>query len=65
VAWRTAAVAGPAGGVHRARLLDMTHTRRDLDVAGLRIAVAGVDDPHLSRDPLRKPSQEHRARPRT
>jgi predicted MPP superfamily phosphohydrolase len=30
--------------------LDMTHTRRDLDVAGLRIAVAGVDDPHLSRD---------------
>ena len=30
--------------------LDMTHTRRDLDVAGLRIAAAGVDDPHLSRD---------------
>src|SRR6195256_718279 len=30
--------------------LGMTHTRRDLEVAGLRIAVAGVDDPHLSRD---------------
>ena len=30
--------------------LDMTHTRRELEVAGLRIAVAGVDDPHLSRD---------------
>jgi predicted MPP superfamily phosphohydrolase len=30
--------------------LDMTHNRRDLEVAGLRIAVAGVDDPHLSRD---------------
>ncbi|MEO3758477.1 metallophosphoesterase [Mycobacterium sp. B14F4] len=30
--------------------LDMTHTRRELDVAGLRIAAAGVDDPHLSRD---------------
>jgi uncharacterized protein len=30
--------------------LDMTHTRRDLEVGGLRIAVAGVDDPHLSRD---------------
>src|SRR5258705_2848933 len=30
--------------------LDMTHTRRDLEVAGLRIAVAGVDDPHLARD---------------
>ena len=30
--------------------LDMTHTRRDLEVAGLRIAAAGVDDPHLSRD---------------
>ncbi len=30
--------------------LDMTHTRRDFEVAGLRIAAAGVDDPHLSRD---------------
>jgi predicted MPP superfamily phosphohydrolase len=30
--------------------LDVTHTRRELEVAGLRIAVAGVDDPHLSRD---------------
>lgn len=30
--------------------LDMTHTRRELDVAGLRLAVAGVDDPHLKRD---------------
>jgi predicted MPP superfamily phosphohydrolase len=30
--------------------LDMTHTRRELDVAGLRIAAAGVDDPHLTRD---------------
>ena len=28
----------------------MTHTRRDFEVAGLRIAAAGVDDPHLSRD---------------
>jgi predicted MPP superfamily phosphohydrolase len=28
----------------------MTHTRRDVDVAGLRIAAAGVDDPHLKRD---------------
>ncbi|ULE35024.1 metallophosphoesterase [Mycobacterium sp. IDR2000157661] len=30
--------------------LDMTHTRREFDVAGLHIAAAGVDDPHLSRD---------------
>jgi uncharacterized protein len=30
--------------------LDMTHTRRELEVGGLRIGVAGVDDPHLSRD---------------
>lgn len=30
--------------------LDMTHTRREFEVAGLRLAVAGVDDPHLSRD---------------
>ena len=30
--------------------LDMTHTRRDFEVAGLRIAAAGVDDPHLKRD---------------
>jgi uncharacterized protein len=30
--------------------LDLTHTRRALDVAGLRIVAAGVDDPHLARD---------------
>ncbi len=30
--------------------LDMTHTRREFDVAGLHISAAGVDDPHLSRD---------------
>jgi len=29
---------------------DITHTRRELRVAGSRIAVAGVDDPHLRRD---------------
>ena len=28
----------------------MTHTRRDFEVAGLRIGAAGVDDPHLKRD---------------
>ncbi|VEG58177.1 metallophosphoesterase [Mycolicibacterium aurum] len=30
--------------------LDMTHTRREVEVAGLHIAAAGVDDPHLKRD---------------
>nr|WP_090342335.1 metallophosphoesterase [Mycolicibacterium malmesburyense]CRL72747.1 phosphohydrolase [Mycolicibacterium malmesburyense] len=30
--------------------LDLTHTRRELEVRGLTIAAAGVDDPHLSRD---------------
>lgn len=30
--------------------LDMTHTRREFEVAGLHIAAAGVDDPHLTRD---------------
>jgi uncharacterized protein len=30
--------------------LDMTHTRREFEVGGLRLAVAGVDDPHLRRD---------------
>jgi predicted MPP superfamily phosphohydrolase len=30
--------------------LDMTHTRREIEVKGQLIAVAGVDDPHLSRD---------------
>jgi predicted MPP superfamily phosphohydrolase len=30
--------------------LDVTHTQRELEVSGQRIAVAGVDDPHLSRD---------------
>lgn len=28
----------------------MTHVRRELEVAGIRIAAAGVDDPHLKRD---------------
>ncbi|MDV3124065.1 metallophosphoesterase [Mycobacterium sp. 21AC1] len=30
--------------------LDLTHTHRDLEVAGLHISAAGVDDPHLKRD---------------
>jgi predicted MPP superfamily phosphohydrolase len=30
--------------------LDMTHTRRELEVAGVSIAAAGVDDPHIKRD---------------
>ena len=30
--------------------LDLTHNRRDLEVAGLVIAAAGVDDAHLGRD---------------
>jgi len=30
--------------------LDMTHVRRELEVNGVLIAAAGVDDPHLSRD---------------
>ncbi|MCG5432821.1 metallophosphoesterase [Mycobacterium sp. MYCO198283] len=30
--------------------LDMTHVRREFEVAGLHIAAAGVDDPHLKRD---------------
>ena len=29
---------------------DLTHTRRELRISGRRIAVAGVDDPHLRRD---------------
>lgn len=29
---------------------DMTHTRREIEVGGVRIAAAGVDDPHLHRD---------------
>ena len=30
--------------------LDATHTIRELEVAGVRIAAAGVDDPHIERD---------------
>lgn len=30
--------------------LDATHTRRELEVAGVRVSVAGVDDPHIERD---------------
>lgn len=29
---------------------DMTHVRRDIEIGGVRIAVGGVDDPHLDRD---------------
>lgn len=30
--------------------LDLTHNRREFEVAGQRIAAAGVDDPHIERD---------------
>jgi predicted MPP superfamily phosphohydrolase len=30
--------------------LDLTHTRREIEVAGLTIAAAGTDDAHLERD---------------
>jgi uncharacterized protein len=30
--------------------VDVTHARREIDVAGLTVAVAGVDDPHIQRD---------------
>lgn len=30
--------------------MDMTHTRRELEVGGVTIAAAGVDDPHIDRD---------------
>jgi predicted MPP superfamily phosphohydrolase len=30
--------------------LDLTHTRRELEVAGLHITATGVDDPHIDRD---------------
>jgi predicted MPP superfamily phosphohydrolase len=30
--------------------LDLTHNRREFEVAGLRIGAAGVDDPHIDRD---------------
>jgi uncharacterized protein len=30
--------------------LDLTHNRRELEVAGLHVVVAGVDDPHIARD---------------
>ncbi len=30
--------------------LDVTHARREIEVAGLTIAAAGVDDPHIERD---------------
>src|ERR1700685_425415 len=30
--------------------LDLTHNRREFEVAGVHIAAAGVDDPHIARD---------------
>ncbi|WP_209707933.1 metallophosphoesterase [Crossiella equi] len=43
--WRDLRAALTERGWH-----DMTHVRRNLTVAGLSVAVAGVDDPHLKRD---------------
>jgi predicted MPP superfamily phosphohydrolase len=34
--------------------IDATHQRHELDLAGIRIHVAGVDDPHLKRDKYAK-----------
>ena len=39
-------------GLTAAGWLDLTNTRRSLEVRGLRIAFAGVDDPHLEYDRL-------------
>lgn len=33
---------------------DVTHQRYDIDVAGVRLHVAGIDDPHLKRDKYSK-----------
>ncbi len=41
---------GPAGGFAEHSWLDLTHNRRELEVGGLHIAAAGVDDPHIARD---------------
>ncbi|NCL76178.1 metallophosphoesterase [Rhodococcus sp. YH1] len=30
--------------------LDVTHVHRELEIAGVRISAAGVDDPHIDRD---------------
>ncbi|MFT7025446.1 MAG: putative MPP superfamily phosphohydrolase [Rhodococcus sp. (in: high G+C Gram-positive bacteria)] len=43
--WRDLRAAFTERGWH-----DVTHVRRELEVAGVRIASAGVDDPHLKRD---------------
>jgi uncharacterized protein len=42
--------------------VDVTHRRYELDVAGVRVHVAGVDDPHLRRDKysmIAGPAPEH------
>ncbi|MBJ8346072.1 metallophosphoesterase [Antrihabitans sp. YC2-6] len=43
--WRDLRAAFTERGWH-----DLTHVRKELEVAGVRIASAGVDDPHLKRD---------------
>lgn len=43
--WRDLRAAFTERGWH-----DLTHVRHDLEVAGIRIATGGVDDPHLERD---------------
>ena len=43
--WRDLRAAFTERGWH-----DLTHVRHELEVAGIRIASGGVDDPHLKRD---------------
>jgi predicted MPP superfamily phosphohydrolase len=38
------------GGLRAAGWLDLTNAERTLPVAGLRLALRGVDDPHIGRD---------------
>ncbi len=38
-----------AAAMERGGWLDLTHKRASIDAAGVRIAVAGTDDPHLGR----------------
>ena len=47
--------------------LDLTHNRREFEVAGLHVAAAGVDDPHIARDrydAIAGPASPAAARPR-
>ena len=60
-----AALAGPAQRLRDPGWIDLTNPARTVDVGGLQLSFAGVDDPHLGYDRLDAVAGPRRPRPPT